>query len=309
MNLLDSEALLFYLAAVLIIALNVVPRLVLLPWIATALTGVFVFAAPHGEFAPAWQAALDSASASSLLTLILITVVIQTGSLERWKAFFKLIALINSVWILINPWGIFENASMSGCFNVCLAPLFDSPLLFLFANLAAVLTGRSQPIALAVFSVLFWAFQKRGRGIVPLALFALPFLHLDSNGRAYAWGTAYQFWMEQKHYLFGLGLGSYSVFGPELTRNYPWGRFTFLHSDWMQIVFEQGIVGFVTLILLFFYLLHSLKRDFPLFSSLLCFGAFGIANMPLRYPLTALFGAYLVRATFEKTEKKTFLAS
>jgi len=49
--------------------------------------------------------------------------------------------------------------------------------------------------------------------------------------------------------------------------------------------------------------LHALRlsRVTPqLFSALVAFGVFSAANMPLRYPLAGLFGAFLIRWAMEK---------
>lgn len=100
--------------------------------------------------------------------------------------------------------------------------------------------------------------------------------------------------------LCGLGLGSFKVLGHPLVAQHirPGRTWLWLHNDWLQIIFELGIVGFA-LFLLFYIrtLIRSWDRPY-LVAGLVSFGAAMVGNYPLHMAVFALLGAWMVKEAF-----------
>lgn len=101
---------------------------------------------------------------------------------------------------------------------------------------------------------------------------------------------AAHFWWENINPWMGAGLGTFQVLGPAMQK---WaGRSTLevwmsLHSDWLQTIFELGLVGLVLSIWLLF---DSIKRaDHSTRISLFSACLFGLFYFPMQIPLVTFF--------------------
>jgi hypothetical protein len=256
----------------------------------------------------------------------------QALSTRVWIQIFKILALVNALAICGDslffltkgfihhlsfselrahePWGILLNASMSGCLNAAIFPLFNSKekTSRYFVLISVLATGRSLPIAVLFTGVGATLFIQRKYLALSLAVplsIALGILIkgqnlFESRGREFIWTQAYYFFREQLNLVIGSGLGGFLVYGPMMTHKSQGIVFIWLHSDWLQTFFEQGLLGFTVIVGMYFHALLRAKKIPQLFSTLTAYAAFGVANMPLRYPLAGLFGAVLIRWAMEK---------
>jgi O-antigen ligase len=124
----------------------------------------------------------------------------------------------------------------------------------------------------------------------------------EERGRLDVWFNSMGYIEDRSNFWTGAGLGSFWVLGPSLN---PGGQeiFTWMHSDWLQTLFEQGILGFLSVAILYVHALVRAKRNEALFVSLAGLGAFAIANMPLRFPLAGLYGAVLIQWAMAEREE------
>lgn len=256
----------------------------------------------------------DMFSESALISLLFTVMIVQSFSVITWELIFKALALLNAGEIILHltirphdiPWGILMNGSMSGCFGAALFPLFrrNERWQRWVIAFSVCLTARSLPIAVLAsgwFTSLYMRKQWRWALITPPLGMALGFLikgrdFLNPDGRAFIWLESFHYFKEQVSFLRGAGLGSFYLIGQTLSQ----GQFTWLHSDWLQIGFETGFIGLVLVAVMYGDALYRLRKLPGLFSALVAFGVFGIANMPLRYPLAGLYGAFLIRSAFDK---------
>lgn len=279
----------------------------------------------------------DAAAQSALLTFLLTVMIVQALSIQSWLKIFKAVAVTNALVIcgdslfftikgLLNhlplselrqhePWGILLNASMSGCLNASIFPLFNSKdKIFRYLILVSIFAaGRSLPVAVLFVGIgaLLFA-QKRYRALhwaIPIS-FIVGFLVkgrglFESRGRDYIWTQAYYFFRDHLRWSIGSGLGGFYVIGPVLTNKEQGTTFIWLHSDWLQTLFEQGIIGFVIILGMYLQGLRLARVTPQLFSALVAYAAFAAANMPLRYPLAGIYGAFLMRWAMEKSALKT----
>ncbi|MGZ3698447.1 MAG: hypothetical protein ACXWP5_09950, partial [Bdellovibrionota bacterium] len=274
------------------------------------------------------------AAESALLSVLFSVMVVWAVSLQFWRKFFKAVAVLNAVAICVDlvfhsakllltgygisslanyePWGLLLNASMSGCLNASIYPLFDSkekiPRYLILVSI--VLAGRSLPLATLFVGLAASMLAQKRYKMFALAIpssFLAGFLIKVSKlfltrGRGLIWTQAYYFFRDHLHWMIGSGLGGFYVIGPVLHQTKDGSVFLWLHSDWMQTLFEQGIIGFIIILGMYLQALWRSRINPQLFAALAAYAMFGVANMPLRYPLSGLFGAFLIRWAFEKQE-------
>lgn len=251
-----------------------------------------------------WIAAIDSSATNAVLILITATLFVMQFPLKYWRVLFKIVAIANAIFLILPPhWGLLSNASMSGCLEVALVPLcLSNPVMTLFAIVSVVFSSRHQPLLALAFLGIFNLWRSRYKKFV----FVIPFIavllmyllnpnaaFLNSNGRFEVWEKSMHFWNQHANPFLGFGLGSFAVIGPAMTEH----KYIWLHSDYLQILFEMGVIGLILVLGSSFYVLNISKGWlFDAFSMvLLCAGA----NMPLRYPLFALYALFIIRSIFE----------
>jgi hypothetical protein len=272
-----------------------------------------IFASPVSPYldeSNQWQAVLDCSTASALASLFIYLFAARALPMIRWSILFQVVALVNAIALIIGsffgkPFGILMNASMSGCFNVSLLPLFfhgkkRPGISILLLVISILVTAQSQPIGLLILLteiVIFRAgYRKSAVGFWlisgTLALMILGDRFLNTSGRLNIWTTAMHWWWNQSSVFLGSGLGTFFAIGPTFNRP---DVFIWLHSDWLQVLFEQGVIGFVLIAVLFLRAIFNARiRSRPAIQyALITYGVWGIANMPLHYPLSALYGAVL----------------
>lgn len=264
---------------------------------------------------------------SALFSFFATLAILFCLSIKEWTRIFKGLAVVNAAILLVSflihprgvPVGILVNASLSGCFAAVLLPLFNygnkvERWLGFVVFVSAVASGRSLPIAV-LFSMLivdagFCRQWKRILAVLPilaLSILTLRTKHfLDSDGRFWVWNESWKYFIAHVPKLTGAGLGSYYVHGLMVTE----GKFTWLHSDWGQLGFELGVVGLAVTAMMYYCALRNAwlrskidSRASGLFTALLGYGAFALANLPLRYPLCGLYGVFLIRWAFDRKHR------
>lgn len=147
---------------------------------------------------------------------------------------------------------------------------------------------------------------KAWLSVALLALVALVALGPLVDHDMFKAATRYDVWMEALRFqtgggiiqtVIGVGLGSFKVFAhPIVVGIIPPGRtWIWLHNDWLQIMFELGVIGLGLAVWSYMqFLALSITRPW-LFASFLSFGAAMIGNYPLHMAAFALTGAWMAR--------------
>lgn len=128
-----------------------------------------------------------------------------------------------------------------------------------------------------------------------------------SSHRLEAYKLFFSYWVDKANFLFGTGAGSFPLFAieiqnatnfmvTELSDKKIYYNWLWLHSDWLQVLFEYGVIGLVLCISLFVRL--SIKAwhwaDAAVFSAIIGFGGLAIFSFPLRYFLSCFLLMFLI---------------
>jgi len=118
-----------------------------------------------------------------------------------------------------------------------------------------------------------------------------------SSSRDIIYELSMKWWDQNANVWVGLGPGTTTILLPYIQKINDWSEsylYIYMHSDWLQILFEHGVLGLISALGLFFYLIHRSRHNPYLTLSIVTYGIFMICNFPMRLPLTALLGAVLV---------------
>lgn len=115
---------------------------------------------------------------------------------------------------------------------------------------------------------------------------------IKTSGRLEYWHKMYAYWSDNDWRMaWGTGLGTSKILLPLLTR---YGLF-WAHSDWLQIIFELGYLGFSQAILAFVRVYYGLRDHKALLPVLVAFAALMLTNFPLHSPAHALWAIVLIK--------------
>lgn len=299
-----------------------------------AMSAAFVSCFPNSPYASSGLDAITASSAYSaqagfcLLAIAISAIMMSKKDEFALMAGLRAAVAIDSVMLLVRwfwikePTGLLGNASMDGCFIATMLPLVAllpgrfgavcaswSVIGLCLACLAIFASGSSLAVGvLGVVTVAVLARVVRLRFVVGAVavLAGLGFLtmgpaFLSDSGRFGEWSIQFQWWAENANAWLGAGSGTFMLIGPNVQAMAEPPRpesFLFLHSDWLQVVFEQGIVGLVLVVALFAQMLWRSRGSPRVFAAVLGYGAWAWANMPLRYALGALVGVLLIRLVY-----------
>lgn len=122
---------------------------------------------------------------------------------------------------------------------------------------------------------------------------------LNSSDRFKIWSFMMARWAHPQNLLFGTGLGTYHVFSINLQHygNVAPGSFwSRMHNEWLQSVFETGIVGTLLFLAVYCKAIWDSFREkaFDIVACLILFGIYMGANSALHHAPPAIFGAWIL---------------
>jgi O-antigen ligase len=107
-------------------------------------------------------------------------------------------------------------------------------------------------------------------------------------------------WFDNANPWTGTGTGTFFWLGPTAQMAHgpvgAEGYFTYMHSDWLQILWEQGIPG---LVLAFAIAVAAFRKLNAPDRGVLCgLSVMALSQMPLRFPLCAMVVVLILRRAF-----------
>lgn len=269
------------------------------------------------------------AGLQTLVFVILILVAINSALCHLLLRFFFGYFMFSCLYIIynriflgvgaFNSTGLLGNASMVSCTLAVLLPLVFENLRRNFIN------GKLTCIIYGIFWIaIFCSGSSLGIGLAALSTSGLMVIHaktkifaiigiyglagaigyvllggslFHSSSRDIIYELSMKWWDQNANVWVGLGPGTTTILLPYIQKINDWSEsylYIYMHSDWLQILFEHGVLGLISALGLFFYLIHRSRHNPYLTLSIVTYGIFMICNFPMRLPLTALLGAVLV---------------
>lgn len=107
------------------------------------------------------------------------------------------------------------------------------------------------------------------------------------------WKMVYKWWHETHPWWTGVGFGTTAAFLIYLGQiQKDEVIYFFGHSDWLQLAWETGIAGCVSVAIAWFWFARRAWQNQPLFIAMMTFSAGAVFNFPARLPVT--FGVGLL---------------
>lgn len=223
--------------------------------------------------------------------------------------------------------GFLSNPSMGACMAIVCAPLaykyagkWGAIAGFLTACLATYLAKSSIAYGLLGLEVfVFGMFYFRRwylKAIVllsPAVAFAIGWSILgkeliNDSHRFRTWAFFAKYWKLENQW-FGIGTGTFATFSSDIqtyNRNFDNAWWVWLHNDWLQILFEQGIIGLSLVCSLYLVAIRGAykAREFAVAMSLFLYGITATMNYPLHLAYSAAIGAWLMTYALVKSVKQ-----
>ena len=233
---------------------------------------------------------------------------------NNFLTLFEIFALIEIVLIWTIHYGAMLQTSFDSALLCCFVP-FTNPIIAIMIIVTALTHhgGTATVILLTQLVVMCIKYKHARRFVVagfPLGLAYLWFrfhdLALGGNERILAYKRFMSAWWNDGWVtrIFGSGPGSfqYLTFLIEQSKK---EIFLMMHSDWLQIIFEFGIVGFILTVL---FIISAIQKSWNRPNVLAgVFGccAFALTYHGLRFMPGMLLYAYIFKQAFYGNEKGT----
>ena len=281
------------------------------------------------EVWPGLMIRIDATSANAAIILVLTSAIAAFLSIDKVKKLFLFltsVVFINCIIVLFRGNGLFNVSSMDLAVAALFLPVmiyvankyfFDGLALLILVPIVAIFTyhGRTGVIMISTMSLLFlWWKGKRKTALAILVFVALPVLvwavlkAIETNrieqmsgiyGRLSAWREAFEWWVPNANLFFGTGTGSYQWIGPSIA-NRKTQVYLFLHNEYLQTLFEQGILGLVLWgAVAFNAFKKTIFTNFYLFTTLVLLAVMSFTQYPFRFFITQLAAVLLIRLAQE----------
>lgn len=264
--------------------------------------------------------AMDGVTAQSLawsLTIGLSLLFLPSGIMIEG---FGIIGLISSVMMIYNfltksvPVGILDNPAIDATLIAIILPsMFHKYKWFLVLPIISIIISKSNTgLMLLGFQILcyLWATQRINRtlmieviccfgGVTGLYKLFMGWKFLDDSGRYVIWRWAWEYFLNSKQYLFGLGSGTFQLLGPTMQKEHNHiAYFIWMHNEFLQVLFEQGIIGLSISLIAFGFMWKTAQK--PWLKA--CLGTIFLAcftQFPFRMLPSCLFCAMILKEVYK----------
>lgn len=284
----------------------------------------------------------ESIVAESLVYMLLIVFFfcflgLKDMSIVLW--IFSVLALSSTIVMAVKmlagqiPFMLFNNPAINVAFISCMLPFFLNRVrhpyqwaIIAFMWFICIISQTSSGILGVGLSTAayLWAshgFKKKSfliGSLIALAIGGAGYLTqkemlFNSSGRLGVWALTMKFWWNEGSIWFGQGAGTFQIYGPAIqmaeavrlgVKDVDIPGFFWMHNDWLQVLFETGVIGFGLVLSLYLNALWRLRNTPAVWASLITFGAMAFIQMPLRHIIFTSLGAYLMIFSFRTHEER-----
>lgn len=282
------------------------------PWMLAAWLYVVIYALYIVEFPGfpfgLYNTAFQATAGQTLVELLLIpTAILLTTSYTLKNILLCIVSFeIISVWA--RGYGLMGAPSFDTALIACFVPF--CPVWLMGISIGTIVTHHgSTALLILLAQLLGFSIKEKGARIpllllIPVAL-AVAFAHqnnawFDSVDRLDHYKRYMATWWDQNWFIraFGFGPGSFIWLGM-MKDNYKEPVFFQMHSDFLQIIFELGIIGFSTIAALTVKAYKSAAQSPQLISAIFGCVAFSLTYHPLRFfPSMIMVGFIMKEALY-----------
>jgi hypothetical protein len=296
----------------------------------TLISAVIVFQGP-AEWSGYEARLTSSANAFGIIfeSVAFIAYLDQKG-LDAFYKFLEWVVIVNCTIVIFNGYGIFNAYSMDNVFAVMMIPImwfrnwparsFNSWIYYsmkvVIPLIAMYKTGGST--SFIALTAIFAAFAI-ATGILELivlititaavGVFVNGSYLFNPGQRATDWPRMMAWWYENQSMFLGSGTGTFEWISFFHIPKGPEGYAIWLHNDYLQAIFEQGLVGFFLYSVLAIYCVKQSWRKPWLFASFAGVAVIMFTFYPFRFILSELVIVCLLRESFEcnQNQSQTYL--
>ncbi len=247
---------------------------------------------------------LQLASGRWFITLALFPLIfhiVDTNILSIVRRSLLIVLLFDAIAFMFGGKGIFIGDTQDVLIFATFAPLIGMYAYPIFLPVIALIHGVGSFVVLYVqLACIFWRYARQA--LIPLAVAAPAIFYLVKPkllSRADFYIPYIQWWMAHANPLVGTGPGSFewismSQDGINLTPR------MWMHSDWMQITFETGLIGLVAALTVYFYVLWQSRNNFTKFIVWISLGIAMCLYSPIQFWLVQFLAAGIISEATKK---------
>lgn len=274
----------------------------------------------------------------SLVTILLFSSCLLLKPRNFFKALLNcvfLCALLDSLVLIYSavvlkqprPYAMLNNGTADATFIVCLLPMaFEMAfvkksldgVLTMIVMVGGVQTTKSNTafagigVACAAWLLTKYDFKMWIARIIPiiclLGLAAWSHLgdhFLVDSGRFRVWQGSWDFYCQFANLWTGFGTGTFTAWGVaaqktgHLADKDPYVIWVWLHNEPLEILFENGVLGLITALTVYFFILKKTFKKSIAFPIACVYGFIGLTEMPLRLWVTQILGMCLLSEAFK----------
>ncbi len=237
-------------------------------------------------------------AAQSVVALILFPMLLRERVSEWILKGILLILCVDTIYLLCGGISLMTGPTFDSAFLAMALPMFWKhykritviPLIGIL-----VINGATAYFILFVMTVTFLYVKKWWKTasvlLACVVITAIMFRHsefMSTGGRLVMWLNFMEYWAAMQNVYVGTGLGSFAWIGP-IIHSGSSVKFVWMHNDWLQVMFEAGLIGFALLFGLLVALIRMYKKKTPELLTILGFAACMCLYSPLRFWLCPMF--------------------
>lgn len=274
------------------------------------ISALYLLEYPDNRFG-AWHSQYQGSAGQCLAELGLLTLSVSYIKPKYAWMLLTPLCLFDGLWVLKSGNGLMQAYSFDTAFLAMCLPFVAIPVKIF--SLAIIFTRHGYTAKLIIAAQLFaMSFQyKKLRLLIPLIAIVLLSLisHYYSGisnigiDRINPWHKYMSAWAEDPmNVIFGIGSGSF-MWSSVLLDKFQGILFLELHNDWLQILFEQGVIGLILALLTYFSAVKKSLPDPKLLAGVFGAGVFALTYHPLRFIPTAFVTVLIFHTALTKDTK------